>query len=108
MIETETIARMLYALALGWCDALIANNSDHTNAIRDRAMRPVVGDVVFERSRLGRRPYDPSAVGVLVGVETVGRQRVYTVRGLDGCEHRWENAAFIALCSADLRPLGRE
>ena len=101
-MNNEQLVSILYALAREWKSAIIGDNCPRLNALRDRAFRPEVGDIVFERThpnRYANIETKEGAIGELLSVETTADgDTAYTIQDLSGQTRRWSNADFIALC----------
>jgi hypothetical protein len=120
--DTDTLNRLLRLLAVNAHQAyLLSLGGNPSGRQRDtcEAMRnPKPGDVVLEISTFYRRSIEErNCVGVLdrIAMEEVDfpgdtreeilaqfdgvwpTERVWYLRGYDGNEHRWTNAAFIAV-----------
>jgi hypothetical protein len=101
-MTNEQLVSILYALAREWKSAIIGDNCPRLNALRDRAFRPKVGDIVFERTHPNRYAdieTKKGAIGELLSVETTeDGDTAYTIQDLSGQPRRWVNADFVALC----------
>ncbi len=116
MIRTEDLVYLIAINAYAtWTATLIGNAHPSTKALYLRMRNPQIGDLVLETSTIHREPWDPGALGRLVGVSkevwgeaedwSSGEQPTEQVWYLepflptkDGkTEVRWCNADFIAI-----------
>lgn len=93
----------MYRLGKAFKRALVAENCPLANGMRDRAMRPEVGDYVVEYTHIYKGgaadelEAAESAVGRLVSVTVEDGDTVYVIEGMTGQTGTWRNAAFFTI-----------